>query len=167
MTHPLEALLQRPLDAVETTAAMAGGGSLVDLDITVVINLAFFLAAWFLLKMFLFDPYLKVREAREKGVGGSREEAEALKAKAQAALSSYEAQMAEARQSAAELRAKLKAEGEAQERATTQAARAEASAKLGQHRAQVELQVAEAKAQLRTEAKALSELISNRLMPSA
>lgn len=167
MTHPLEALLQRPLDAVETTAAMAGGGSLVDLDITVAINLAFFLAAWFLLKMFLFDPYLKVREAREKGVGGSREEAEALKAKAHAALASYEAQMAEARQSAAELRAKLKAEGEAQERAATQAARAEASAKLGQHRAQVERQVTEAKAQLRAEAKALSEIISNRLMPSA
>lgn len=171
MTNPLETidLLSSPLvqDSLDVMVMTAGSKSPVDLDITFVGSLVIFLASWGLLKFLLFDPYLKVREEREAGIGGSKDEAEALQKDAEEKLATYEAKMEEARAKASEARNALRSEGTAEERSILDAAHKASTAHLSKERAQIETQIAEARTQLEKEAQSLSKLMADQLLPSA
>lgn len=145
---------------------MAGGGP-VKLDGTAAISLVIFLATWFLLHNLLLKHYLAVRARREQGMGGSRGEAEALKAEAGSKLASYEAGLASARQEAAELRVRLKAEADGEERATLERARESSARLVAENRRKIEAQVSQARVELKEEAQRLSEMMANQLLPSA
>lgn len=166
----LESLLTGPV-AQELVArpaqTMAGGGSPLDGDLTIFIYLGLFLVVWMVLKPLIFDPYLKVRDARETGIGGSREEADKLRQDADARKASYEEGLEAARNDAAQKRDALKAEGSAKEAEILAAARNEASQKLDAHRAQLEEQVAKARKELEGQAETLADAIVDRLLPSA
>ena len=70
---------------------------LIDIDLTVVIQFALFLIMFVIGNVFLFQPYLKLRERRKQGIDGARAEAERMSAQADAELADYEKKLAQAR----------------------------------------------------------------------
>lgn len=168
-SQTLSELLTRPEvhDLVTLPARkMAGGGDPVDVDITFFIYLGIFLVVWMVLKPLLFDPYLKVREARDSGIGGSRDEAVALRREAEEKNARYEDALKDARNDAARRRDALKAEGSAEESKLVGEAREAADKKLSAHREKMGKQVAEARKELQVQADQLSTVIVERLLPS-
>ncbi len=155
------------MDIITMPARTMGGGNPLDFDKSLVIYLVLFLAVFFILKPLLFDPYLKVREARQAGIGGSRDEAQALQAQAEEKLKAYEEGLKVARQEAAERREALKREGQGKEEELLKAAADKAEAKLKEHRAKMATQVEEARGQLKDQAGKLAGAITDQLLPSA
>ncbi len=151
------------LGAVQT---MGGGKSLFDVNLTFVIALVFFLVTWGALKALLFDPYLKVKDARDQGTTGNREEANAMRAEADAKMASYKEAMAQARAEASTSREALKAEALAEEERIVGEATSATSARLSTHRADLAGQVERARGELKEQASSLSSAIVERLLPT-
>lgn len=165
----LTELLARPLqlaDAATMQVATAGGGGPVDLDITALIYLVIFLVAWFALKALIFDPWVKVRDARAAGTEGSRAEADEMKATADAKLAEYKEALSTARAEAAEARNTLRVQGTRQETEIVGTARTAATEKLAKNREAVQAQVEGARAELKAEAQRLGAAMAETLMPS-
>lgn len=165
--YKISTLLQEPLPQAlaELRVNTMGGGGPVDLDLTYVIYLVIFLITWGVLKGKLFDPYLKLKEARESATVGARTEASKMKHEADAILGDYDAKLKAARQDAEAKRQELRAKGEASRKETLEAAYAQSGETLADHRAKLQAQVATAREDLRAEAKALSTLIADQLIP--
>lgn len=161
-------ILAHPLVDPGTLSAvnrMGGTGDPVDIDITMLVYLAIFFVVWFALKKLLFDPYLRVRDARHRGTGGSRDEAEVLTAKAEGLIAEYKAATDRARQEAAQLRLEQRGEGSAEQKALLAQAYDGAAKIIAEGRANLEGQVDEANREMRREAEKLSELMADRLLP--
>mgnify|MGYP002634368159 CR=1 FL=1 len=165
----LTELLEKPLqlaDAAAINPVLAGGGGPVDLDITFLIYLAIFVVVWFALKALIFDPWLKVRDARASGTQGSRAEADAMQSSADAKLAEYKGALAAAREEASNTRAELKAAADKREAEIVTAARTASMEKLDGHRKAVQAQVDGARGELATEAERLGTAMAQTLMPS-
>ncbi|RYG69677.1 hypothetical protein EON77_14505, partial [bacterium] len=89
----------------------ARGAVELDLDLTVVLQMALFIVLMLVLKPVLFDPMLKLFEEREKRIDGAKLEARRIDQESTGALNKYESAMAKARGEAALERDKLRAEG--------------------------------------------------------
>jgi F-type H+-transporting ATPase subunit b len=164
----LTELLVTPLQLADAAAihpAFAGGGGPVDLDITAFIYLALFLVSWFALKALIFDPWLKVRDARASGTEGNRAEADAMQATADAKLAEYTAALAGARTDASTMRAELKTDADKKEADIVSAARAASMDKLAAHREAVQAQVDGARGELAAEAERLGTAMAKTLLP--
>jgi F0F1-type ATP synthase membrane subunit b/b' len=160
LTHP------SVQDMIVEPANKMGGGDPVNLDITFFIYLGIFLLTWFLLKTLLFEPYLKVRDARQSGIGGNKDEADAMRATAEGKMVTYKEALAIARAEAGETRDALKKEAVAEEERILGSARTEMTEKLEANRNQMNAQIEAAKGDLQTSAKGLSEMMVERLLPS-
>ena len=168
-TQSLSDLLTHPAvqDVIALPArTMGGGGDPVDLDITFVIYLVIFLLTWGLLNALLFQPYLKVRDAREKGISGNRGEADEMRAAAESKMSTYKEALARAKAEASSMRESLKGEANAEESRILAAAREESSSRLEAHRAQMAAQIESAKSEMQSSAESLSAVMVERLLPS-
>lgn len=89
---------------------LAAGSPEVDLLPTFLLQMVIFAALTVLLKPLLFDPILKVFEAREKQTDGARDEARELQERAGELLRKYEAELEKVNRVAAEEREKLRGE---------------------------------------------------------
>lgn len=98
---------------------------LIDLDNTLFLQALVFAIMAFLASRWLFKPYLRMREEREEGIEGAREEAERLTAEADARLSDYEGKLKDARERAMAEQRKVRAEAAASEQKLLDATRAE------------------------------------------
>src|SRR5947208_3579539 len=113
-----------------TLLAAEKAAPLIDIDGTVLVQLAIFLVMMAVLYGLVFRPYLRVRDERERGIGGARGEAKAMEERASAIAVDYEGKLAKARQRGGEERARLRAEGQAREREVVGRAREEAQAEV-------------------------------------
>lgn len=163
----LTELLQKPLQLVEAAgiAPTAAGGGPVDLDITALIYLVVFLVCWFVLKSLIFDPWLKVRDARAKGTEGNRAEADAMKSASDAKLIEYKAALSQARHDATDVRNHLKITADKREAEIVAAARAASQDKLSGHRDAIQAQVEGARTALNAEAERLGVAMADSLLP--
>ncbi len=105
-------------------------------DLTLLIQIALFLAFIWVMNRLLFRPALEVLEERDRQITGSREKANDLEARVSEAIASYEARLREARaegerervqlaQEAAQEEARIAAEGRTQAAQATEKIRAE------------------------------------------
>jgi F-type H+-transporting ATPase subunit b len=83
----------------------------VDFDLTFVVQIVLFAALTFVLKPLLFDPMLKVFEARERLIDGVKSQARHIDEKSAGALAEYEKKMNEARAIGNAEREKVRSEG--------------------------------------------------------
>src|SRR5437763_8931824 len=89
---------------------------LIDVDGTLLVQFGLFLIMLLVLSRLVFKPYLKLRDEREKSIGGAKHEAKDMEAKARAMVADYDARMTRAKQRGGEERAKVRAEAAAHER---------------------------------------------------
>lgn len=148
----------------KSLAAAEQAAPLIDLDGTVFLQLGIFLLLFAALYVLLFRPYLRVREARELGIGGARAEAKAMEERAAAIVVDYESQVARARHRGADERNKLRAEGVAHEQGVLAAARDAANKEINAARASAIAARETSRAELLAEAGTIGGLIARRVL---
>lgn len=136
----------------------------IDIDGTVVVQFAIFLVLYFILKSFFFDPYLKMRADRDRGISGVRDEADAMTRRAHELGQDYQRRMQAARAQADEERARLRNQGLERERDLLAETRAVAQARVGSIRQQIAQQAKAAEQQLAAQAQPLARRVARQLL---
>jgi F-type H+-transporting ATPase subunit b len=137
---------------------------LIDLDGTVFVQFALFLIMLLVLSRFLFRPYLKMRDARHKGIEGAREEASSMQERARQTNADYDAKLTKARVRGAEERARLRGEGAIHERQVLGVARDEAQKTLDAARARISADAGKARETLTAESTVLAKQIVKKIL---
>jgi len=141
-----------------------GPPPLIDIDGTLFVQFGLFIIMLIVLSRTLFRPYLKLRDARHKGIEGAREEASAMQERAQKTNADYDAQLTRARQRGAEERARLRGEGAVYERQVLGAARDESQKTLDATRDKINADTEAARAKLSAESNALAREIVKKIL---
>ncbi len=145
-------------------SASAEAHPLIDFDWTAIIQLAIFVALFLAARVFLFKPYLRMRDDREAGIDGARREAAAMSADADARLADYESQLDAARSRANEERRKIRGDAATKQREVTEAARVKAVQAMESAQARVAEQVESARSELSPQAENLAADMVERLL---
>ena len=93
------------------TSALLSGGSILDLDGTIFVQLAIFFIAFFILRELVFKPMMTLFDAREEAIDGARKEAKAMEQEALDKGVTFDEEMRKVRLEAGEERDKLRGEG--------------------------------------------------------
>ena len=134
------------------------------MDGTLFLQFAFFIIMLAVLSRTLFRPYLKLRDARHKGIEGAREEASAMQDRAQKTNADYDAQLTRARLRGAEERARLRGEGAVYERQVLGAARDESQKTLEAARGKINADTEAARTKLAAESTTLARQIVKKIL---
>ena len=148
----------------DTGRALVEGGVTVDLDLTLFVQLGFFLVLLFVLKPTLFDPMMRLFEEREKRIEGTRHEATKEDERSAKALAKYEAICAKGREAGAVDRDALRAAGTKREQEILAQVRAEVAATLEQGRAAIALETTAARQELEGEVRVLGRDTASRAL---
>lgn len=145
-------------------AVAAADHPLIDIDLTVLVQFGLFVILLITANKLLFQPYLKLREARAAGIEGARDEATRMTAQADGALVDYERKLAEARARAGEESRKIRSDASTHEREVTGAARSRAVAALDEAQTKVRTETESARKDLMAQADALARGMAGRLL---
>lgn len=136
----------------------------VDIDNTVFLQLILFLFLFAVLNVFLFKPWLEVKERRAKKIEGAAAEAASLRTQAHDTAGSYDQRLAAAREQAMSVRSDSRRAAEAEEVAIVSAARREAAAELDAHKRTLSQQAGEARSELGGRIDALAGDITKQIL---
>ncbi|OGQ79424.1 MAG: hypothetical protein A2289_05470 [Deltaproteobacteria bacterium RIFOXYA12_FULL_58_15] len=120
----------------------------MDIDITIVFQLALFVVLLMILTQLLFKPFLKVVEERHQKIHGTKSEVDRLERLATENQSAYVARVREARNVARQEREALRTAGNDEKRKLLADVRMEIAEKLNETREQVAKSEAEARIEL-------------------
>jgi F-type H+-transporting ATPase subunit b len=151
---------------VFASAFFAGreGGVDVDLDGTVVVQVALFVVLLLVLKPVLFDPMLKLFEERERRIEGARVQARKIDEKSAGALAEYEKAMAKARGEANAERDRLRAEGMKVEAEILAKVRKETAQALDEGKKKTLEEAARVRTALKAETTVLAKELASRVL---
>jgi F-type H+-transporting ATPase subunit b len=152
------------MDASKNMLVSSGGGVDVDFDVTLVVQIVFFLLLLGVLKPTLFDPMLKLFEERERRIEGAKLLARKTDEASAGALSKYESEMQKARAGANVERDKLRAEGVKLENEILAKVRASTTKTLAEGRSAITEQVNAARASLKAEMAPLAKELAARVL---
>jgi len=136
----------------------------VDLDLTLFVQLGFFVVLLLVLKPTLFDPMMRLFEEREKRIEGTRHRATKEDEKSAKALAKTEVILNKAREAGAAERDSLRAEGLKREAELMNVVRAETAATLDGGRSEIAKEAKAARTQLSTEVRTLAGDIASRVL---
>jgi F-type H+-transporting ATPase subunit b len=154
------------------SAAPAAGASFrpliasvtVDLDKSVLIQMAIFFVLILILKPLLFDPMLRVFALREEKTEGARAEARGMQERAAEILANYEKELAKVRAVAAEERDRVRSETAKLEATIFEEAR-QASAKIVEDgRTQIRSEIETIRRELGQQSSAIAADIASRVL---
>jgi F-type H+-transporting ATPase subunit b len=137
---------------------------LIDLDLTVLVQLAVFFVLMIALNAFVFRPFIALRREQEDSMAGARRKAEEETRDAAVRLSQYEAQILAARKEAAGGRVAQRAEGQAVAEKKLSVARSTAEARIAAAKEQLERNVPAVQLALRTRANELARAVAGKLL---
>jgi F-type H+-transporting ATPase subunit b len=140
---------------------------LININVTLLIQLVNFLILMYLLNRLLFQPMLRILEERRERTEGRQEQAGRVDAEAEAVLAEYEKRILEAKTEADRVRADLIRKGEAERQKLLDAAGAEAEKTLAEIRARVRGEADEARRALQGEADRLAADAAERILGRA
>ncbi len=152
------------MDQTILVTVAAAEHPLIDIDLTVLVQLGLFVILFVACNKLLFQPYLKLRERRREGIEGARAEAESMSAQADAKLASYEKQLVAARTRAGEESRKIRSEAAAAEQRVMEEAKAAAQSAINAAQTKVRSETEAARKELMTQATALSTKMASRLL---
>ena len=152
---------------VMTTSASGlseGGGVTVDLDASLLVQVALFVVLLLILKPLLFEPMLKLFEEREKRIEGTRREASKEDERSAKALAKYEAILGKARDAGAAERDSLRSEGTRKEAEAMAQVRQVVATTIEQGRAVLATDAKKTREDLAAEAAILGRGIASRVL---
>lgn len=136
----------------------------VDVDLSVLAQIALFGFFIVVLKPVLFDPLLKLFEEREKLTDGARAKARAMDERAAELLSKFETEIEKVRREAALERDRLRAETAKLEAKMLEEAKADAARILSNGREQISAEVESLRRDLDSARPALAQQIASKLL---
>jgi F-type H+-transporting ATPase subunit b len=167
-------MLSSSLASLFVTLAEAAAGTpapveekappLIDIDGTVLIQFAIFIVMYLVLRRFLFEPYLRMREQREANIEGAEKTAQELLHKRDTLDTEYQQRVQKARAGAEEERMRLQSEGRARETEVLGQARARSQARVSESTTKIAAEVKIAQAELAKQAEPLARSIANKLL---
>ena len=151
-----------PLSASLT--ALLSGGSIIDLDGTVFVQLGMFAIAFVALYGLVFKPMLALLEAREEAIDGARDEAKRLDVEVKEKQASFEAELRKVRSASGEERDRLRAEGQDLERKLLESVRVETQGSLDSARERLAVEAQTARQRLETTRGELAREIASKVL---
>jgi F-type H+-transporting ATPase subunit b len=139
-------------------------GALIDLDGTILVQLAVFFIALVILRALVFKPMLRVFEAREEAIDGARREARRMEQEARAAGDKFDDEMRGLRSSATAERERLRQEGQRLERTILDKVRQETQKELGDAEAQLQIEARRLRADINATVPKLAGQIAEKLL---
>lgn len=137
---------------------------MIELNLTLLYQIAGFFILYFILNVLLYKPVLKILEERDKNIAGTKKEAETLEAELQKKLLEYENKLNEAKAKAQEERLRIRQEGLDKERELLENARKDSQDRLMAAKAELEKDVKSALTQLKEESKIISKDIAGKIL---
>ena len=137
---------------------------LINIDVTLLINISLWLVLFLFLRATLWKPVLALINAREERTEGARAEARRIEATAQDKRKELEGALREARNRAAAARDKLREEGLQAESTLLQQVRAEVAQKLERQRAELRTQRERLRAEVRVSVPSFAADIVRRIL---
>lgn len=141
------------------SSALLSGGSIIDLDGTLILQMGLFFVVLVVLRSLIFKPMVALFDARDAAIDGAKAQARELEAEADDAGSSFDEEMRRVRVAAAEERDRLRAEGHDLERNLIATVHEETSKQL----AEAETQAMAAAEKVRKEMPAKAELLAKQI----
>lgn len=143
---------------------LLSGGSIIDLDGTVFVQLAMFFIAFFALYVLVFKPMVALLDARDLAIEGAKDEAKHLDAEVLEKQASFEAQLKRVQSTSGEERERLRAEGQELERKLLETVRVETTQLLNDAKAQLDSESAAARSELTAQRPELARIIASRVL---
>jgi F-type H+-transporting ATPase subunit b len=143
---------------------LLSGGALIDIDGTVVFQLATITAIFFVLRSLVFKPMLALFDAREKAIDGAKAAAKNLETDADKALLAFETKMKAAKVEAAAERDRLRADGVRLERELVADARRQSDALLSDASKSMTEQAEAVRAHMKANVPVLAAQIAEKLL---
>jgi F-type H+-transporting ATPase subunit b len=147
-----------------TFASEGGGGGLINLDKSLIIQMVNFGLLLFLLAKLLYRPLVGKMEERAQAIQKSLDEAQAARAEAQREREEHAGKIQAAYAEAQAIRAAALKEAAEEQRRLVEAARAEAARLVESARAEMSQDVRRARQELRQEVSELATSIAERLI---
>ena len=144
--------------------ASEGGGGLINLDKSLILQVVNFLILLFLLTKVLYRPLLAKMEERARAIKTSLDEAQAARAEAQRQREEHAAQIRSAHAEAQAIRAQAVKEAQEEQQKLVAQARAEATRLVDSARAELDQDVRRARQQLRQEVADLAIGVAERVI---
>lgn len=144
--------------------ALLSGGSIIDLDGTVFVQLTMFFVAFFVLRSLVFKPMLGLLEAREEAIDGAKEQAKRLDVEVKAKQATFEAELRKVRGASSEERDRLRAEGLELERTLLDKVRVETQNLVANAKAQLDAEAQRARQTLAAQRADLAREIASKVL---
>lgn len=144
--------------------ALLQGGSIVDLDGTVFVQLVLFFVAFAVLYPLVFKPMVALLDAREQAIEGARDEAKQLESDVQSKQASFDAELRRVRSASSEERERLRGEGQELERRLLDRVRGETQAMVNEAKTRLDGEGRTARAELAAQRGELARDIASRVL---
>jgi F-type H+-transporting ATPase subunit b len=146
------------------TSALLSGGSIIDLDGTMVVVVVIFFLAFFTLRSLVFRPMMALFDERERAIDGARREAKEMERTAQEKAARFEEEMRKIRLSAGEERERLRKEGVRLQQSILERVREETVAQLGKAQEEIAREGGKVRAEIQANVPSVARLIVQKLL---
>ncbi len=158
-----------PLAPLLPLLAAASGGEekappVIDIDGTVLIQFVIFVVMYFVLRQFLFQPYLKMRAERAERIDGAEARASEMAKKRESLDRDYQSRLEKTRAKAEEERLRIQTEARAREGELLVEARARAQGRVQETQKAIAAQVAAAEGELQKQVEPLAMALAKKLL---
>lgn len=145
-------------------AVLLSGGAVIDLDGSLLIQLAIFFVAFELLRRLVFRPMIALFDAREQAIDGAKRDARSLEGEAEEKLKAFETEMKKVRAEAAAERDAIRQDAQRLERELLAKARTEADAMLAEATEKMQQDATSIRRDMKTSVPALAAQITEKLL---
>lgn len=152
---------------MELTVALSvllSGGSMIDLDGTLFVQVAIFFVAFLVLRGLVFQPVMALFDARDAAIGGARQAARDMEQEAEDARAKLEGELKSVRQAANTERETVRTDAQRLAREQTERAREDAESQLKGARAKLDQEGAQVRAQMNALVPTLASQIASKLL---
>lgn len=144
--------------------ALLSGGSIIDLDGTVFVQLGLFFVAFAILYVLVFKPMVAMLEAREEAIDGAKDQAKRLDVEVKEKQASFEAELRKVKGASSEERDRLRSEGQEIERKLLDRVRNETQALVADAQKRLVQEAAVARQELTAQRPQLAREIASKLL---
>jgi F-type H+-transporting ATPase subunit b len=143
---------------------LLSGGSIIDLDGTVFVQLGMFFVAFGVLYVLVFKPMVALLEAREQAIDGAKDEAKHLEHDVREKQAAFEAELRKVRSSGGEERDRLRLEGQELERKLLDTVRSETTALVSNAKTRLAQEAQVARSELAAKKSELAREIASKVI---
>ena len=143
---------------------LLSGGSVIDLDASIFIQMGIFFVAFFILKALVFNPTMQLFDAREQAIDGAKAEAKRMQDEAVAKREHFEGELRRVSAASNEERENARLEAQKLARQLTEQARSQALATQKAAKDRLDLQAAEVRKNALAQVPAIARELTSKLL---